>query len=457
MTSDPFHSSFFEAFSPEAVTPSSAEDGYGDRPTDETIFNAEISHEETLSGELLSNPFDAVDILVIDDDPIVLESLKRLLQKRGYRVATATDAISGVQKSVRLVPSVIICDWLLPGDIDGLDICRRTKQDPQLSTTAFLMMTSHSDIANRVEAIEAGADDLLIKPVDTAELAARVKSGMRLHQLTQDLKNQTRRLEAELAEASAYVASLLPKDTPRDATNCVSISSCFIASQALGGDCFDHYWLDPDYLVMYLLDVSGHGLGAALLSTSVLNVLRSQSLPGVNFYRPETVLRGLNEAFQMGDQNDKYFTIWYGVYNRTTRQLVYASAGHPPAVLLSPPVARASPQSLSVSDNLGTLTQLRTPGMPIGMMPNSQYKWERCTVIDRSRLYIFSDGVYEVQPAGDPHGAEAQLGLNGFISLISTLGTQQQLNLDNLIAQVGLFSGDRFADDISLLEVSFRL
>ena len=437
-------------------------DDLSDRAIDEAIAAAESLSEELLREENASSSFDAVDILLIDDDPIVLESLKRLLQKRGYRVATATDAISGVQKSVRLVPSVIICDWLLPGDINGLDICRRTKQDPQLSTTAFLMMTSHSDIANRVEAIEAGADDLLIKPVDTAELSARVKSGMRLHQLTQDLKAQTRRLEAELAEASSYVASLLPKDTPRDAINCVSISSCFISSQALGGDCFDHYWLDPDYLVMYLLDVSGHGLGAALLSTSVLNVLRSQSLPGVNFYRPETVLRGLNEAFQMSDQNDKYFTIWYGVYNRITRQLVYASAGHPPAILLSPPTA--SPRSAASLANyslnkkeLGRLSQLRTPGMPIGMMPDSQYQWERCTVADSSRLYIFSDGVYEVQPAGDRYGAKAQLGLNGFVSLISTLGTQQQLNLDSLVNHVSQFSGNRFADDISILEIGFRL
>ena len=436
---------------------SSAESGYGDQSTDASIFDEGGLNTEASSEEMLSSPFEAVDILVIDDDPIVLESLKRLLQKRGYRVATAADAISGVQKSVRLVPSVIICDWLLPGDIDGLDICRRTKQDPQLSTTAFLMMTSHSDIASRVDAIEAGADDLLIKPVDTAELAARVKSGMRLHQLTQDLKAQTRRLEAELAEAAAYVASLLPKDTPRDAINCVSISSCFISSQALGGDCFDHYWLDPDYLVMYLLDVSGHGLGAALLSTSVLNVLRSQSLPGVNFYRPETVLRGLNEAFQMGNQNDKYFTIWYGVYNRTNRQLVYASAGHPPAVLVSPPAPKTAPQIESTPSNLGALMQLRTPGMPIGMMPDSQYQWERCTVVDKSRLYIFSDGVYEVQPAGDRFDTKPQLGLDGFISLISTLGTQQQLDLDNLVNHVSRFSGDYFADDISLLEISFRL
>ncbi len=402
-------------------------------------------------------PVSVIDVLVIDDDPLILQSLQRLLQKRGYRVATAIDAAAGLQTAIRLVPSVIICDWLLPGSTSGLDICHHIKQDAQLSTTAFLMMTSHTDIANRVEALEAGADDLLFKPVDTAELAARVKAGMRLHQLTQALRAQTHRLEAELAEASAYVTSLLPKDTPKVDQNSrhsiprrlaqpVSIASKFISSQELGGDCFDHYWLDPNYLVMYLLDVSGHGLGAALLSTSVLNVLRSQSLPGANFYRPETVLEGLNRAFQMSDQNDKYFTIWYGVYNRVKRELTYASAGHPPAMLITPAVARA--------DKV-TLKRLRTPGMPIGMMPDTTYQRQCAQVANNSRLYIFSDGIYEIQPA-DRYSSTPLLGLDGFVQLLIALESRQQLSLDTLIQQVSAFGGNHFEDDLSLLEIVFH-
>ena len=78
-----------------------------------------------------------VDILVIDDDPLVVESLQRLLRKRGYQVATAGDAATGIQKAIELTPSVIICDLLLPGGPSGLDICRRIKRASRLSTTAF--------------------------------------------------------------------------------------------------------------------------------------------------------------------------------------------------------------------------------------------------------------------------------------------------------------------------------
>ena len=204
---------------------------------------------------------------------------------------------------------------------------------------------------------------------------------------------------------------------------------------------------------MYLLDVSGHGLGAALLSTSVLNVLRSQSLPGTNFYRPDKVLESLNNMFQMTDQNEKYFTIWYGVYNRVNRQLMYASAGHPPAVLLS-----QSPTDTDNGAKPSETLRLRTPGMPIGMMPETSYTWKRCSIPDNSYLYIFSDGVYEVPETAVAETGEI-LGLDSFIDHIVKCPRPGQL--DQLISYATmpiLGVGDDNAsllDDLSLLEISF--
>ena len=408
-------------------------------------FEPSLARRPTATEELVGN----IDILIIDDDRATVANLQRFLCERGYRVAIAMDAHTGLKK-IELEPAIIICDWVLPSRISGIDICRRVKQDLHSSNTAVLMMTSHIDTAKRIEAIEAGANDLLFKPVNLVELIARVRSGMRLHQVTQKLKAQTRRLETELSEAATYVSSLLPTDISDSRTG-IAINSHFISSQELGGDCFDHYWIDPDYLVMYLLDVSGHGLGAALLSTSVLNVLRSQSLPNVNFYRPESVLKGLNEAFPMDSQNDKYFTIWYGVYNRVTRELSYGSAGHPPAVLVQP----------TTNERPTQLTELRTAGLPIGMISNANYQWHRCIAPERSRLYIFSDGIYELQPAhlqgsdtsSETYTGDTQLGLTGLLQILKMLDSRQQLSADSIIQSVSQFSGDHFEDDLSLLEI----
>ncbi|MCY7282867.1 MAG: PP2C family protein-serine/threonine phosphatase, partial [Cyanobacteria bacterium CAN_BIN43] len=267
------------------------------------------------------------------------------------------------------------------------------------------------------------------------ELQARVRAGLRLQQLSQDLQSQKQLLEAELAEAAAYMRSLLPKPLK----GCVSIDARFIPSRQLGGDCFDYFWLDPDYLVMYLLDVSGHGLGAALPSSLILNILRLQSLPDVNFYQPHDVLRALNESFQMSQQNDKYFTIWYGVYNQTKRQLTYASAGHPPAILRS-----------QTSEGLIEVDRLKTPNLPIGMLTEATFVSDRQTIPKNSTLYIFSDGVYDISQPD-----HQSWGLNEFADTLVELETT--INLDEILTTIQRMSGiETYDDDLSLLRVNFN-
>ncbi len=114
----------------------------------------------------------------------------------------------------------------------------------------------------------------------------------------------------------------------------INVDWKFIPSTSLGGDAFGYQWLDEDHFVIYLIDVSGHGVGAALLSVSVINALRSQSLPDTDFKDPAQVLASLNEAFPGEENNSMFFTIWYGVYNKNSRELVYASGGHPPAIFI---------------------------------------------------------------------------------------------------------------------------
>ncbi len=379
---------------------------------------------------------DMDQILIVDDDPAIQMLVKRTLASQGYQVAVASDGAEGLAKAQELRPAMVICDWVMPR-LNGLDVCRQIKAIPELSTTFFILLTSLGSVEDRVKGLDAGADDFLCKPIEMFELKARVRAGLRLHQLSSDLQKQKQLLETELAEAAEYVSSILPEPLH---TPTIRIDTRFIPSRKLGGDSFDYVWLDQDCLAIYLLDVSGHGLRAALPSLAVINLLRSRKLLQVDYYRPSEVLRGLNEIFQMTQRNDKYFTIWYGVYNRRTRVLTYSSAGHPPALLLS-----------SNSQAGLEIEPLKTSGFPAGMFPDVEYDEASFEIQGPASLYLFSDGIYEIcQADGEMWGLE---------QFAEELKIYQQLparNPDWIIRRVQeINSHAYFDDDVSLVQIDF--
>ncbi|NEO05092.1 MAG: SpoIIE family protein phosphatase [Moorea sp. SIO1F2] len=377
-------------------------------------------------------------ILIIDDDPAIQMLLKRTLYKQGYEVAVASNGEEGLVQVQKLRPALVICDWIMPG-MNGLDVCRQLKATPGLSTTIFILVTSRNSIEDRVEGLDAGADDFLCKPIEIAELNARVRAGLRLHQLSHDLQHQKQLLEGELAEAAEYVSSILPDRMIKPS---VTIDTRFIPSRKLGGDGFDYYWLDSEHLAIYLLDAAGHGLRAALPTLSVLNLLRSRALKSINYYQPSDVLRGLNQTFQITERNDKYFTVWYGVYNQVKRQLVYASAGHPPAILIA-----------QTHGSLMEVQRLKTPGLPVGMFPDADYIDQCCEITESSTLYIFSDGIYEInQSNGNVWGLEP------FIRLLAECKQNHNgaCHLDLILKSLEAVNPKHyFDDDLSLLEINF--
>jgi len=245
-------------------------------------------------------------------------------------------------------------------------------------------------------------------------------------------------LRSELAQAARYVQALLPEPQ----SGIVETDWVFLPSAELGGDAFGYHWLDDEHFALYLFDVSGHSIGAALHSVSVLNVLRTQGLRGANFYAPGEVLSALNEAFPMQCYDNLFFTIWYGVYNARTRRLTYATGGHPPALLVTGGEGERLPQ----------VERLRTRGPMIGGMRGMTFPSVTRTMPLGSSLYLFSDGIYEVR-----QGARTMMVLDDFEKLLLEQVAGGAGDVAGLMARMNTLRKCRTGlDDTVLLRVTFH-
>lgn len=190
-------------------------------------------------------------------------------------------------------------------------------------------------------------------------------------------------LDRDLEQAWNYIQSLLPspiKEGP------IQSDWVLVPCARLGGDVFGYRFLDPRRFAIYLIDVSGHGTGAAMHAVSVINVLRQPVLPESDYLDPSKVLGALNAMFRMETHGNLYLTVWYGVYDLDERKLTYANAGHHASYLLSA--------------DRDTAVPLKTRNPIIGVAPEVAFQKDTVTVPVGSTLYVFSDGVFEITTKG---------------------------------------------------------
>jgi sigma-B regulation protein RsbU (phosphoserine phosphatase) len=246
-----------------------------------------------------------------------------------------------------------------------------------------------------------------------------------------------------LDAAARVQQSLLPERAP-DLPG-VEVAWTFRPCTELAGDTFNILPLGDGSFGFYIIDVSGHGVPAALLSVTLSHTLspvsgrswllgREQSHdPNSTATAPAEVVTRLNEFFQMQPDSMQYFTMIYGIFDPTDRRLRYAAAGHPPIVLV--------PQS-------GDPRALATGGVPTGMFEESSWEDIMVDVSPGDRLYLYTDGVIEA--TSEEHGEfEVE-------RLISELGTHRELSLqesvDAIRARVESWCGEKEpGDDVTIL------
>jgi sigma-B regulation protein RsbU (phosphoserine phosphatase) len=377
----------------------------------------------------------------VDDQPIIGEAVRRMLaDEPGIVFHYCKDAPAAVAKAAEVRPTVILQDLVMP-EIDGLSLVRQFRADERFRDVPIIVLSTKEEAAVKAEAFAVGANDYIVKLPDRLELIARVRYHSRGYVALLERNEAFTALQAsqqilanDLATAAHYVRSLLP---PPQNGGPVRTDWRFIPSAELGGDAFGYHALDAEHFAVYLLDVCGHGVGAALLSVSALNAIRSEALPHTDFHDPGSVLAALNKAFPMERQNDMFFTVWYGVLHTPSGRLRWAGGGHPPALLLGP--GGAEPKLL---DSDGPL---------IGAVEGLEFESSETQVAPGSRLFVYSDGAFEI---GLTDGS--MWPFKDFLRTLSAPPAAAVNPMDALVTHVRTISGrDDFQDDFSMLELQF--
>jgi sigma-B regulation protein RsbU (phosphoserine phosphatase) len=376
-----------------------------------------------------------ISVLLIDDQPFVGEAVRRLLAGEDARMA--------IEMADQVSPTVILQDLVMP-EIDGLELVKQFRAHETTRERPLIVLSTKEEPKTKADAFALGANDYLVKLPDKLELLARIRYHSRgyinllqRNEAYQALLESQKVLADDVAQAAKYVQSLLPEPLCQGP---IRAEWRFIPSTALGGDSFGYHALDDEHFALYLLDVCGHGVGAALLSVSAMNALRSQSLPQTDFRQPGQVLSALNRAFPMEKQNGKYFTIWYGVYNTRTRRLDYTGGGHPPALLIAGPSAEQA-----------SVTLLKSQGPMVGAIDELEFGADACQIDRYAKLFLYSDGIYEIErPDGTMWPFES------FVKFLGAGPPTTTSDVDRVVAHARQIGGrDEFADDLSLVEFNF--
>jgi phosphoserine phosphatase RsbU/P len=398
-------------------------------------------------------PYEKMRILVVEDDPVQRLVLVSLLNKHGHEVIAVSDGAAGWEALRHSTFNIVFTDWMMPG-MSGLELIQKIRSTSLGCYVYAIVCTSRSSRADLVEGLKSGADDYIEKPVHADELLVRLAAGERVIDLERRLEEENRKLEEsnkslksayqtirdDLDAAARMQRSLLPAPGTIHGIHCDSL---FLPASVVAGDVFNCFSVGPHSVGFYLLDVSGHGIPAAMLSVTLSKVLTTrpeassplvQQTHGHSTYTvrpPHEALSEVNDRFQ--DQGDMYFTMIYGVLDTDSGCLQLAQAGHPAPILL---------RKDKPAEPLGN------GGFPLGMLPDRTFDPLEYHIEEGDRLFLCSDGILECNNLeGEEFGQQR---------LMEFLNQYRYFSLDILLSSLQLTmdqwaGSSEFADDVTLL------
>jgi sigma-B regulation protein RsbU (phosphoserine phosphatase) len=383
-------------------------------------------------------------ILVVDDTPANLQVLAGMLKDRGYRVRPVPGGKLALAAARRDPPDLILLDINMP-EMNGYEVCEHLKADDALTGIPVIFISALTEPLDKVKAFATGGVDYLTKPFQMEELHARVETHLKLRRLQVELEASNARLaeangrmSRDLAAAARIQQTFLPRSAP--AVPGADFAWAYRPCDELAGDGLNVVPLGGGLVGVYVLDVSGHGVAAALLSVTLSRLLSPPSDPssllmaGGAVTPPAEVAARLNRLFPFDPATEQFATLIYGTLDAATGQFRYASAGHPGPIHLP---AGGGP------------VMLESRGFPIGLADEA-YEERSVRLGAGDRLYLYSDGVPEsMNPAGEPFGDA------GLLAVIGRARTEPlHQGTEAVLEEVVRWHGaGRPQDDISLLAV----
>ncbi|WP_093033348.1 PP2C family protein-serine/threonine phosphatase [Roseovarius azorensis] len=399
-------------------------------------------------------------VLVVDDSRLQRRILIALLQRWGFEVQEAASGDDAQRLCREAPPDLVMSDWMMPG-LNGLEFCREFRRMPRDSYGYFILLTSKSDKEEVALGLDAGADDFLTKPVDPAELRARIAAGERILRMERELTAKNRLIKSTLDELQMLYDSLdndlieakklqqsLVSERHRD-FGPAAVSLMLQSSGHVGGDLVGTFPIGENRIGLYGIDVSGHGISSALMTARLAGYL-SAAVPehnlalrrtddgGLDARPPAEVLGLLNRLMMSEIETEHYFTIVLANADLATGRIIIAQAGHP-----YPALQRAS----------GAVEFVGHGGLPVGLIDDAQFDEFEVMMSPGDRLLIHSDGVTE---CADRDGA--LLDDEGLAGIMRNLRqTRGMAFLESLMWKLSEFAGDAdFNDDISGVLLEFR-
>lgn len=280
-----------------------------------------------------------MSIIIVDDNETNLLIIEKILRKEGYQDLLMASSAMELFKlldmestSTAEVPvNLILMDMMMP-EIDGLEACRRIQQEERLRDIPIIFVTALGDSNKLAEALDAGASDYVMKPINRVELLARIRSAFRLKLEKDWHKERDKRIQYELDLAKQVQRSVLSEPIQ---DRHVKISAVYEPSSELAGDFYAWHRIGPNRYGIILLDMMGHGISSSLICMYIYSALQDTIM---RISDPEEVMRELNRYMNRLQMSDAlinyYFTAIYLVLDTEQKTIEYVNAGHPAGLIL---------------------------------------------------------------------------------------------------------------------------